>query len=77
MSAAGEAFFENGPVLPPRGEVYRMACELQALARIAMELSCAGSGYRCHADLPRALRQFEKMRAVLGPSPFDGLNGPG
>lgn len=55
------ALTETGPVLPPRGAVHRQAKELVALARLAEELSCDGP----RADLHRAVRQLERMRAIL------------
>ena len=51
-----------GPVLPPRCKVRADAVELLALARLATELTTPG----LQQDLGRALRQFERMRAVLG-----------
>jgi hypothetical protein len=53
---------EIGPALPSRTEVYARAAELQALARIALDCACPGH----RIDLPRALAQFDRMRAVLG-----------
>ena len=55
---------ELGPVLPPRCAVRADAVELLALARLATELTTPGP----QQDLGRALRQFERMRAVLGPA---------
>lgn len=54
---------ELGPVLPPRCAVRADAVELLALARLATELTTPGP----QQDHARALRQFERMRAVLGP----------
>lgn len=53
---------ELGPVLPPRGEIYAIAAELLALARLAVEFSCAGA----HSDLPRAVKKLNEARALLG-----------
>ena len=53
---------ELGPVLPSRAQVYAQAAEIMALARIAVDCACLGH----RVDLPRALAQFDKMRAVLG-----------
>lgn len=53
---------ELGPVLPPRGAVYSQAAEVLRLARLAAELTAHGG----EIDIPRALRQFERIRAVLG-----------
>ncbi len=51
-----------GPNGVPRWKVYQQARELSALADVAME--CAAQGPR--QDLPRALAQFDRMRAILG-----------
>ena len=51
-----------GPVLPPRSAVYAQAAEIMALARLAVEFTAPGP----HVDLPRALRQIERIRDVLG-----------
>jgi hypothetical protein len=53
---------EIGPVLPSRTAVYMRARALEQLARLAVEF--AGTGPT--ADLGRAVKQFERMRAVLG-----------
>lgn len=53
---------ETGPNLPPRGAVYAQAAEVYALARLAMENTLSGG----HTDIPRALRQLEQIRIVLG-----------
>ena len=55
---------ETGPALPPRGVVYAKAAEIHALARLAMDNALQGP----NADLPRALRQLEHIRLVLGES---------
>lgn len=59
---------ELGPVLPSRIDVHHQAVELSALARLAVEFTVAGRG----VDVPRALRQFERMRAILGLGPGEG-----
>jgi hypothetical protein len=64
------ALAEIGPVLPSRAVVRAMARELQVLAARAVEFS--GSGPT--ADLQLALRQFERIRAILGECDED--NGP-
>jgi hypothetical protein len=51
-----------GPNGTPRWKVYQQARELVALADLA--LACAAQGPR--QDLPRALAQFDRMRAILG-----------
>lgn len=56
------AVAELGPVLPSRLAVYERARELQALADRAVEFSGTGRT----ADLALALKQFERMKAVLG-----------
>jgi len=48
----------------PRWKAYAQAREIVALAQVALE--CAADGPR--ADLPRALAQFDRIRAILGPS---------
>jgi|EndMetStandDraft_4_1072995.scaffolds.fasta_scaffold2077018_2 hypothetical protein len=53
---------EIGPVLPSRAAVYARARELEQLARRAVEFAGKGPS----ADLGRAVKQFERMRAVLG-----------
>lgn len=57
-----DAWVDLNPVTPSRTAIYAMAAEIHALARIALDLSCMGPG----ADLPRAARLLDKMRAVLG-----------
>ncbi len=52
-----------GPTTPGRGEIYRIAHEVEALARLARELTIAGPG----CDPARAARQLDKARALLGP----------
>ncbi|MFZ5745260.1 MAG: hypothetical protein ACOY7T_12360 [Pseudomonadota bacterium] len=49
--------------LPPAAQVRFMARELQTLAARAVEFSGTGPT----ADPQAALRQFERMRAILGP----------
>jgi hypothetical protein len=66
-----------GPVLPSRVAVHATAREMQALAQRAVEFSGTGTT----ADLVLALRQLDRMRAILGGSsplfpPLDSL-GPG
>lgn len=61
-----------GPALPPRAAVHAQAVELQALAARAVEFSGPGPT----ADLGLAVRQLERMRAVLGPVTRGGLNEP-
>lgn len=51
-----------GPLLPSKAQVHAQARELAALADRAREF--AGSGPT--ADLQLALKQFERMRAILG-----------
>jgi hypothetical protein len=51
-----------GPVLPSRASIHASARELQALADRAVEFSGTGRT----ADLALALKQFERMKAVLG-----------
>ena len=58
----GGAQSELGPALPSRFAVYAQAAELSALARLAVEFSTIGPGI----DLPRAVRQFARMREILG-----------
>lgn len=53
---------ELGPVLPPRSAVYAQAAEIMALARLAVEFTAPGA----HVDIPRALRQLDRIRAVVG-----------
>jgi len=57
-----EAFRDIGPAAPSRGQVYAMAREIEAMAKIAVELSAPGP----RADAARAQRQLDRMRAVLG-----------
>ena len=54
---------EIGPSAMPRCRVYRDARELQALAAMAVELSTQGP----RADVPRAMKMLDRMRAILGP----------
>jgi hypothetical protein len=58
-----DAFAELGPSLPPRAEVYAMAVELQIIARRMIDFSCPGP----KVDLPLALKQADRARALLGP----------
>lgn len=51
-----------GPNGPSRGQVFAQAIELRALAQLAATLSVKGPGQ----DVPRALAQFDRMRAILG-----------
>jgi hypothetical protein len=60
--AASASLADLGPVLPSRCAVHAQAVELVALAKRAEEFSGAGPT----ADLGLALRQFERMRAILG-----------
>ena len=55
-----------GPNGVPRWKVYQQARELQALADLALSCSATGPGQ----NLPRALAQFDRMRAILG----EGVN---
>ena len=58
-----------GPVTPSRAAIYAQAVELSALSRLAVEFTVPGP---C-ADVPRALRQIERMRDVLAlDKPADG-----
>ena len=57
-----EAFQDIGPSALPRWRVYELAREIEAMAKIAVELSSPGA--RC--DVARAQRQLDRMRAVLG-----------
>lgn len=52
-----------GPALPSRAGVLAMSRELVVLARRAEEF--AGTGPT--RDLAAALKQFDRMRAILGP----------
>lgn len=51
----------------PRWKVYAQAREISALAQVALE--CAADGPR--ADVPRALAQFDRIRAILGTQSAD------
>ncbi|MBA3053634.1 MAG: hypothetical protein FP826_01555 [Sphingomonadales bacterium] len=51
-----------GPSGPRRWQIYARAKELRALAELATALAVSGPGQ----DLPRALAQFDRMRAILG-----------
>ena len=62
---------EIGPNGQPRWKIYQQARELAALASLAAE--CAASGPR--QDVARALAQFDRMRAILGPSTGSGRAG--
>jgi hypothetical protein len=57
-----EAFQDIGPTAPLRWRVYEIAREIEAMAKIAVELSGKGP----HADVARAQRQLDRIRAVLG-----------
>jgi hypothetical protein len=57
-----EAFQEIGPTALARGRVHETAREIEALARVARELSTAGP--RC--DVARARDYLDRMRAILG-----------
>lgn len=61
-AAFDDPLSDLGPRLPSRMQVYRQAEELERLARLARELATSGP----HADLPRAVRQLDKARALLG-----------
>lgn len=61
MSALGDL----GPTTPGRMDIHLKAREVEALARLARELTIAGP--RC--DPARAQRQLNKVRALLGPMP--------
>lgn len=50
-----------GPTTPPRLQVYAMAVEIHTLARLAVEFTAPGPS----VDVPRALKQIERMREVL------------
>lgn len=57
-----DAFQDIGPTAPARWRVHTIAREIEALARVALE--CSTAGPRC--DVPRALGQLDRMRAILG-----------
>lgn len=61
---------EIGPQRPSRLQVRVMAAEVHALARIALELTMAGP----QCDVERALRQMDKIRAVLGEGAMAGVS---
>lgn len=46
----------------PRWKVYADAREIAALVQVALDCAAAGP----HADVPRALAQFDRIRAILG-----------
>lgn len=50
------------PTGRPRWRLYAHAREIEALARVAQECAQAGRG----ENLPRALAQFDRIRAILG-----------
>lgn len=58
---------ELGPELPSRMEIYRVANELEHLARLARELASAGP----RSDLPRAVSTLDRARALLGKGEAD------
>lgn len=58
----GTVHADLGPVTPARAAVYAQAAEIHALARLAVEFTLPGG----QVDVPRALRQFERIREVLG-----------
>ena len=68
-SAGSSAQAELGPCLPSRLTVYTAASEVLACARLAVDLALPGPAM----DVPRALRQLERCRAVLG----QGQSAPG
>jgi hypothetical protein len=71
--AASASLAELGPVLPSRCAVHAQAVEMVALAKRAVEFS----GTWQTADLGLALKQFEHMRAILGPgAQAAGSGGP-
>lgn len=51
----------------PRWKIYAQAREISALVQVALE--CAADGPR--ADVPRALAQFDRIRAILGTQSAD------
>lgn len=61
--ATASARSDLGPTLPSRVAVHAQALELKQLAQRAIEFS-GRSGQT--GDLQLALRQFERMRAILG-----------
>lgn len=63
-AAGSSAQAELGPRLPSRLTVYAAAAEVLACARLAVDLALPGPAM----DVPRALRQLERCRAVLGQS---------
>lgn len=54
-----------GPTAPPRWRVRAMAREVLALAQTAIACTAEGPA----ENLPRALAQLDRMRAVLGVGP--------
>lgn len=66
-----------GPTTPGRMDIHLKAREVEALARLARDLTIAGP--RC--DPARAQRQLNKVRALLGPLPESAADhleqGPG
>jgi hypothetical protein len=56
------AMAELGPVMPPRGEVYRKAREVRDLVQLAAEAATLGP--RC--DVMKAAAYLDRARAVLG-----------
>ncbi len=65
MSVQSEIGPARGGV--PRWKAYADAREICALAQLALE--CAAEGPK--ADVPRALAQFDRIRAILGTQAAD------
>ena len=57
----------GGTVRLPRWKAYAQAREIAALAQVALECSVEGPG----SNLPRALAQFDRIRAILGTQQAD------
>lgn len=53
---------EIGPTAMPRWRVYAQAREVVALAELALELSAEGPA----CNIPRAMAQLDRIRAILG-----------
>lgn len=51
----------------PRWKAYAHAREIAALAQVALECAAEGPG----SNLPRALAQFDRIRAILGTQEAD------
>lgn len=63
MSGRGLWLGDSGPSIgTPRWKVYAIAREIGQLAELARECSMAGAG----ENLPRALAQLDRIRAILG-----------